>query len=1063
MAGPVPASLPIGIIEVDDDGRIRQVSARAYALTGLGRQVLGGSVAALPAGPVGDALRAVTASPAAPQRLPTAAGGWLELAAHAGSAGTVVTVADVGEHEHSRRRDRLRSQLVAVLSGSAPPSEVLTQVLAALRSAGGFPLVEAVGSERGRPLVVLAADHDDDPRTAGFLAVDRSAPLGPDSVPVQALREHRIIEVPVGEQATRLRLGPDAVAAGLVTSLFLPIVDAADHRMVLVAQSSGSAVEQAGFRLLHGIHAELEQLLTRHRTAYDLERVFALSHELLAVAGLDGQPRRINPAWTRVLGWSEQQLMEQPWRERVHPDDLAGTERESAGLAAGKPVLAFENRNRTSDGGWRRLHWTMTPVMSEGRVYAAVRDVTDERRHQQLLADQRELLQGIIVGDPLTTSLHRIVAMVERYDPRARASVLLRDGAVLRLGAAPSLPVDYNAAIDGLAWGLDVGSCGHAVATAAPVITPDIAQAPSWEQVRELALASGLRACWSVPFTGRDDDVLGTLAIYHDEVWEPSSADLELLADVVGLTGVAVVHDRSTRELVASEERLRLLTEVTTGAVWEIDIAAGRMVRGEALAALYGVDDADLDDLRWWEPYLHPDDHQPTMDAFEQALRSDTDELTVRYRILRPDGRERVLEDRVRLVRDVDGSGTRLIGGTSDLTDQLALEQGSLRAQRLEGLGTLAGGIAHDLNNLLTPIVAAADLLGDTQRSAEDADAVATIAASARRGADLVRQILTFARGVTGAPVALAPRAVLEELALVLGSGLPPGCSTRLELRTDRPVLADPTQLLQVLLNLVVNARDAVAPVGTIVVEVDQHELNEVPHGAVGVRDLHPGTSLVRFTVRDDGSGMPPEVLDRIFEPFFTSKPVGEGTGLGLPMVLAIVRSHGGFLTVESAVGRGTEVAVHLPAAPSPTEPGAAVSADAPVVADPPAGRSRELVVLVVDDERPVRTITAKLLTAAGYRAIGAEGGEQALRLVEEGLQPDLLLTDVMMPGLDGIGLIAAVRARLPQLPVIAVTGLADNAQLAAAAGAGADRVLPKPYDRTTLLGAVAELLQVGS
>jgi CheY-like chemotaxis protein len=343
-------------------------------------------------------------------------------------------------------------------------------------------------------------------------------------------------------------------------------------------------------------------------------------------------------------------------------------------------------------------------------------------------------------------------------------------------------------------------------------------------------------------------------------------------------------------------------------------------------------------------------------------------------------------------------------------------------------------------------------LLRDAAKDRSSRELIDSIERSASRGADLVKQVLSFARGVEGARVPVQIARALRELESIVENTFPKNLRMQIEAAGDlRPVLGDPTQIHQVLLNLCVNARDAMPAGGELTLRAANVEI-DLQYATLN-RNVDPGR-YVRIDVVDTGSGMPPEVVERIFEPFFTTKEVGSGTGLGLSTVIGIVRSHGGFINVYSEVGQGSTFRVHLPAHEADGAP-----ADEP----PPAERierGRGELVLVVDDEATIRSVTKQTLEAFGYRVLTADDGAQAVALYAQHRQDiALVLTDMMMPVMDGPAMIAALRRIAPRLPIVAASGLNANGHVARAAGAGVRHFLAKPYSAESLVRTIRKVL----
>jgi len=398
-------------------------------------------------------------------------------------------------------------------------------------------------------------------------------------------------------------------------------------------------------------------------------------------------------------------------------------------------------------------------------------------------------------------------------------------------------------------------------------------------------------------------------------------------------------------------------------------------------------------------------------------------------------------------IRDGAGAVIGISTVARDISGRKKLEQQMMRAQRMESIGTLAGGIAHDLNNVLSPIMLSLELLRENAVDDESHELISTLEQSARHGADMVRQLLQFARGVEGQRLDVDLGEIVHEIErLVRDTFL-----KHIEVAVVMPsapwrVLGDRTQLHQVLLNLCVNARDAMDGAGLLQIRVENVVLDE--HFAGINPDAKQGPH-VHLSVVDSGSGIDPAILERIFDPFFTTKEFGKGTGLGLSTTMAIVKSHGGFLRVYSEPGRGTTFNVYLP-----SHAGELAESAHPVIELP---RGRGELILVIDDEPTVRLITKRTLEAFGYRAIvaanGAEGVATYASLAEE---IGVVLTDMMMPVMNGPDAIRRLRAMNPTVRVIATSGLHASAQLT---GLGVRHFLSKPYAADQLLAAVQQAM----
>jgi PAS domain S-box-containing protein len=415
------------------------------------------------------------------------------------------------------------------------------------------------------------------------------------------------------------------------------------------------------------------------------------------------------------------------------------------------------------------------------------------------------------------------------------------------------------------------------------------------------------------------------------------------------------------------------------------------------------------------------------------------------------DGREVIVNSHVTLIRNEDGTPRSVLGIGTDVTEQKSLETQLLRAQRLESIGTLASGVAHDLNNILTPILMCAQALRGELGKEDRQSAIALIEKSAQRGAGVVKQVLTFARGVEGERVLIKPSYLIEEMVDIARQTFPKSIEVSSRYPEDLwSIEGDPTQLHQVLLNICVNARDAMPSGGALVIaadnfNVDEHYASMTPEAKVG--------PFVALRVSDTGAGMPRVTIDKIFDPFFTTKEVGKGTGLGLSTTLGIVKSHGGFISVYSEPGEGTTFKLFLPAA---THEDLQASKTSAVLI-----QGNGDLILVVDDEPAILSITKIILEQNNYRVVSASDGPAALAIFAQQMHSiHVLLTDMSMPYMDGMALIRAIRKMKSDLPIIASTGQGEQEHVNERQSLGVHNFLTKPYNAEQLLATIHAVVE---
>ncbi len=436
------------------------------------------------------------------------------------------------------------------------------------------------------------------------------------------------------------------------------------------------------------------------------------------------------------------------------------------------------------------------------------------------------------------------------------------------------------------------------------------------------------------------------------------------------------------------------------------------------------------------------------------TLVLETGEWSGEFHHLNRDRQELIIESRWWLVRDKEGRPKTILAINTDVTEKRRIEVQFMRAQRMESLGILAGGIAHDLNNILTPIMLSIDVLKSMTPDAHQKSILETIELSARRGSDIVQQVLSFARGMEGQRIVIQPKYLLKDIEHIVNDTFPKDIRLELALPHDTwSIVGDPTQVQQVLLNLCVNARDAMPNGGTLTIKTENCLADE--HYVAMNRQAKLG-SYVAISVTDVGVGIPADIIDNIFEPFFTTKELGKGTGLGLSSVKAIVKNHGGFINVYSELNRGTTFKVYLPAQTS--------VADTPEETDTenPLPRGSGETILVVDDETSILMITSETLQAFGYSVVTANNGAEAVAIYAQ--QKDkisAILTDLSMPVMDGRATIYALLKINPKAKIIAMSGMDENESVAKASTAGVKHFISKPYTAATLLKTLRALQEV--
>jgi PAS domain S-box-containing protein len=521
-----------------------------------------------------------------------------------------------------------------------------------------------------------------------------------------------------------------------------------------------------------------------------------------------------------------------------------------------------------------------------------------------------------------------------------------------------------------------------------------------------------------------------------------------LLLRVVPLRMLTSAIEHSTF-LSAHLERAQAIAGIGS---WELDVAAGRYSWSKELYHIHGVSPEDFEpDIDNVAVYVHPDDY-PSVRRWLTELMGGSEQDELETRINRPDGEVRLLRVEGRAVTDPDGSVRRLAGTMQDITDRRLIERQLAQSQKMEAIGNLTGGMAHDFNNVLGVVVGNLDLLGRVIKDNPVAEELRAEALDgALRGADLIRRLLAFARRQSLRPERTEVNALVEGIGKLLSRTLGEEIKLTMELDpTVWPAMTDPAQLEAALTNLATNARDAMKRGGRLAI-VTSNALLDARY-AEDQPEVTPG-EYVLIAVSDTGTGIAPAIINRIFEPFFTTKEPGKGTGLGLSMVYGFVKQSGGHLAVYSEPGRGSTFRLYLPRGP-------VNGAELVVSAGPRPAVGGDETVLVVEDNVQLRRAAVRQLKALGYVTYEAENAEAALLILEGKDVMDLLFSDVVMPGdMDGIELAHEATRLHPKLRVLLTSGFPDLRGSERRMTSPGYRLLNKPYRHDELARSVREVL----
>ncbi len=819
-------------------------------------------------------------------------------------------------------------------------------------------------------------------------------------------------EASVMEHVCSLLAAPDVFRSRMEALRLRPeeecdeIVDLRDGR-VLECTSQPQRLEGAPV----GRVWSFRDVTARQRAEFEIRtlyRAIEQSEDIIFMTDPEGVITYVNPAFEKVYGFPKSEAVGKT--PRILKSGTIPQQQYAAFWQAikGGKSLKTEYLNKSRNGSFIPVESSVSPVFStDNRLIGFIahqKDVSERKRAEEQLLIRDYALQS-------STSAIALAGINEK--------IIFANEACVRLWG-------YRDAEE--VHGKDLQSFISSGERAAKLL----------EAVRE-----------GRPFVGeevarRKDGSLFDVEVVANMVVSRDGYPLCIMASFVDITEKKAAE----RKLKESEEQFRLISENVADLIALLDVNGKRIYNSPSYLNILG----DPKVLKGTDSFIevHPADRERIRQLFEETVATGRGQRA-EYRLMMSDGRSRYIESQGSVIRDDKGKVSRVLVVSRDITEKKLLEEQLLRSQRMESIGTLAGGVAHDLNNVLSPIMLAIDILGKKLNSPADKQLLESLERSARRGRDIVKQVLTFARGIEGEHSLLQPKHVIREIESIIRETFPKSIELRMEVAPDlRPLYGNATQLHQVLLNLVVNARDAMASGGRLAIIANNVDIDE-QYSRMRV-DVRPG-SYVRITVKDSGHGIPRDVIDKIFDPFFTTKDVGKGTGLGLSTVMGIVKGHQGFVDVSSEIGIGANFAVYFPAAQM-TEGEGADSA----LPSLPQGHGE--VVLVVDDESSICEITKATLEANGYGVLIAnEGTEAVAQFVQHKDGIDLVLIDMMMPYMDGPSTIRALKTLDPWIRVVAMSGMTENEELLRSSSLGVRGFLAKPYTAQKLLKTIFDAL----
>jgi PAS domain S-box-containing protein len=771
------------------------------------------------------------------------------------------------------------------------------------------------------------------------------------------------------------------------------------------------------------------------------------------ICGIDlyGLISFVNPAATRMTGWKSEEIIGKPVSVllySLHLDAMPESGENhfiDVAFKDGSVVVGDSDMFRRRDNTRYPVEYTSTPIREEQRVVGSVlvfRDISERKQSEAIRARQArqfalraEVGFALATGDTLRQFLQGCSqAMVKHLDaPLARIWTFKPADNMLELQASAGITTRLDEP-DGL---IPFGTTkvGMIAKSRSPERVNHLLSDPdevnkAWLQKEKLSAMLG------APLVV-DNKLVAVVVLYSSQPLPEDS--LEALISVGDSIGQGIVRKRAERKVAEQAE----LLNKSKDAILVTDLSSHCEFWNKNAERLYGWPAEEICGQRIDQLFIP---HPSEFDRIKREIMAKGEWQEECTHVTR-NGHPIIVVSHWTLLRDDNGLPKSILIINEDVTEKKEMETKFLRAQRIESIGTLAGGIAHDLNNVLSPILMSVELLKEKFKDEQSQRILSLLETNAKRGADMVKQVLSFSRGVDGERVLIQTRHLIREVAKIVTETFPKSITLKTQISENLwTILGDATQLHQVLVNLTVNARDAMPQGGTLTITAENSVLDKSFNPGDG--SLKPGF-YVRIQVTDTGTGIPLQIQDKIFEPFFTTKAVGQGTGLGLSTVLGIVKGHGGVVHMRTEMHRGTTFSIHLPAFEAVQKQ---TGESNPLRF--PTGKGETI--LAVDDEVSVLSMTKEMLEMYGYRVLTARDGTEAVAAFTEHRQEIKgVLTDMLMPYMDGPATIRTLKKIDPNVRIIAASGLMDSDKVRDATGLDNIAFLMKPYTADKLLNAI--------